>query len=318
MSSTVSALRGWVTDGARVVVVTYRNWRRTRTIRLGAGIAYYALFALVPLLSLSLFVAQILVDPLKVEQFFVEGMEQLGTSEEAAQELTSAVDSLGVQRGLGIVGLVSLLFAAGLVFVALQDAFDEIWDVPVEAGITRSIRRRLLAFAVVGGGGIVIVLLLVVNSVTTVLQDLIPGSDNILHRLGTVVGFLSSWVVMMVALGVVFQVLTQVHIRLLALTIGTLATGALLAAGTSLLGVYLSEYAGESFTGAAAGVLLTLLWLYYVAQMLLVGLHLTRVVHEVQNGDLDLLATEGDAEGEPQAAATASPADVQPAQAGSD
>ncbi len=32
-----------------IVVTTYRNWRRARTIRLGAGIAYYALFGVVPL-----------------------------------------------------------------------------------------------------------------------------------------------------------------------------------------------------------------------------------------------------------------------------
>ena len=56
--------------------------------------------------------------------------------------------------------MVSLVGAALFVFFALQDAFDEIWEVPVADGITRSIRRRLLAFAVVGGGGVVIVLLL--------------------------------------------------------------------------------------------------------------------------------------------------------------
>ena len=47
MSSTGSALRGWITDVVDVVGTTYHHWRATRTIRLGAGIAYYALFALV-------------------------------------------------------------------------------------------------------------------------------------------------------------------------------------------------------------------------------------------------------------------------------
>lgn len=280
MNSTASVLRGWATDVTDVVGTTYANWRDTRTIRLGAGIAYYALFAIVPLLSLSLFVAQLLVDPLEVAKYFRAGAEQLGLSASATEELTDLLDSFSVQRGLGIVGFLSLLFAAGLVFVALQDAFDEVWEVPVRSGVRRSIRRRLLAFAVVGGGGIVLVLLLVVNSVTTVLKDIIPGSDNLLTRLSEVVGFLTSWGVLVLALGLVFQVLSAVHINLVALTIGAFATGALLSVGTSLLGVYLSEFAGKSFTGAAAGVLLVLLWLYYVSQMMLVGLHLTRVIHE--------------------------------------
>ena len=222
MSSTVSALRGWITDAFGVIAATYQNWRNARTIRLGAGIAYYALFALAPLLSLSIFVAQLLVDPLQVEEFFIDGAEQLGISPEATEELTAQLGSNTVQWGLGIVGLVSLLLAAGLVFIALQDAFDEIWEVPVRSGFVRSMRRRLVAFAIVGGGGIVIVLLLVVNSVSTILQDVIPGSDNLLTQLGHLVGLLSSWVVLVLALGILYQVLSPLRINRFALLIGTL------------------------------------------------------------------------------------------------
>lgn len=284
MSSTASVLRGWITDLARILHATYLNWRRTRTIRLGAGIAYYALFALVPLLTLSIWLAQLVVDPLQVEEFFVDGAERLGISPESSTQLTDALGASEVQRGLGIVGFVSLVFAAALVFFAVQDAFDEIWEEPVVAGLKNFVRHRLLAFAIVGGGGMIIVLLLVINSVSTVLQYLIPGSDNLLTQLGNVVGFLSSWVVMVFALAVLFQVLSRVRINWLALLIGSVATGALLAIGTSVLGVYLSDHAGQSFTGVAAGVLLVLLWLYYVSQMLLVGVHLTRVLHEIRTG----------------------------------
>ena len=126
--------------------------------------------------------------------------------------------------------------------------------------------------------------MLVVNSVTTVLEGLIPGSDNILTQLSHVIGLLSSWVVLVGALGLLFMVLSPVRIDRLSLLIGTLATGGLLSVGTKLLGLYLSEVAGESFTGAAAGVLLVLLWLYYVAQILLAGLHLTRALHERRGG----------------------------------
>ena len=285
-----SAPRGWITDVIGVITATYHNWRRTRTIRLGAGIAYYALFAVVPLVTLSLFIAQLLIDPLKVEQFFVDGAAQLGISPDATQELTDELGTVTVKRGLGFVGFASLIFAAGLVFMALQDAFDEIWEVPVVSGVGRSIRRRVGAFVIVGGGGVVVVVLLVVNSVTTILQSLIPGSDNLITKLGWLVGLLSSWVVLVLAIALVFQVLTRVRIRLIPLLIGSLATGGLLSVGTSLLGIYLSDHAGATFTGAAAGVLLTLIWLYYVAQMVLVGLHLTRVLHERCAGTADVQA----------------------------
>lgn len=284
MSSTASALRGWTTDLWSIIVATYQNWRRTRTIRLGAGIAYYALFGIVPLLSLSIFLATLLVDPLRVEEFFTEGAERLGISAEATSELTAQLADSSVQRGMGLVGFASLLFAAVIVFFALQDAFDEIWEVPVLDGMARTIRRRLLAFSVVGGGALIIVLLLVLNSVLTVLDHLIPGSDNVLTSLSRLIGFLSSWFVLVLALAVMFQVLSRIRINRFALLVGSVATGMLLAVGTSLLGFYLQNYAGTSFTGATAAIALTLLWLYYVSQMLLVGVHLTRVLHERRSG----------------------------------
>jgi uncharacterized BrkB/YihY/UPF0761 family membrane protein len=71
-----------------------------------------------------------------------------------------------------------------------------------------------------------------------------------------------------------------VHIRLVPLALGALATAGLLTIGTSVLAFYLRNFASQSLTGAAAGILLVLLWLYYVAQMALVGAHFTRVLHE--------------------------------------
>jgi membrane protein len=94
------------------------------------------------------------------------------------------------------------------------------------------------------------------------------------------VGALGSGTVLFLAVAVTFQVLTRVHIRFVALVVGALATTVLLVVGTTLLAIYLRNYAAQSLTGAAAGILLVLLWLYYVSQMILVGAHLTRVLHE--------------------------------------
>lgn len=280
MNSTDSARRGLITDAWRVVLDTYHNWRNARTIRLGAGIAYYALFGIVPLLSLSLVLAQLIVSQSDVEQLFYDVGENLGISDTEIQSILTEVEKASVQTGLGIVGFVSLVGAALLVFWAVQDAFDEVWEIPVQRGAKATIWHRLTALIIVGGGAVMVILILVVNAVTSLLQAIIPGDDGLLAGLDAVIGAAGSWFVLMLAVGVVFQVLTRVHIRLVPLGLGALATAGLLTIGTSVLAFYLRNFASQSLTGAAAGILLVLLWLYYVAQMALVGAHFTRVLHE--------------------------------------
>jgi len=122
------------------------------------------------------------------------------------------------------------------------------------------------------------------------LRSVVPGADQLLVWFDVVIAALTSWFVLILGIAVLFQVLTRTHIRLIPLVAGATTTAALLTIGTTLLGIYLRNYASNSLTGAAAGILLTLVWFYYVAQMVLVGAHFTRVLHERRTPREDPLA----------------------------
>lgn len=275
-----SAPRGWVTEAKNVVVDTYVNWREARTIRLGAGIAYYSLFAIIPFVTLSIALAELLVNQNDIEQLFYDVGEEYGVDESAIDSLLGQVEQSSTTTGLGILGFVTLVVAALFVFWAVQDAFDEVWAIPVQSGLGATIMHRLTALVVVGGGAVLIVLVLVINSVATLMQAVIPGADEVLSWLDVVFAALTSWFVLVLGVAVVFQVLTRTRIALIPLAIGAIATAALLTIGTTLLASYLRNYASTSVTGAAAGVMLTLLWFYYVAQMVLIGANFTHVLDE--------------------------------------
>jgi membrane protein len=55
-------------------------------------------------------------------------------------------------------------------------------------------------------------------------------------------------------------------------------TAALFAAGKSLIGLYLARTGGTSVFGAAASLVLLLLWVYYSAQILFFGAEVTSVL----------------------------------------
>lgn len=65
------------------------------------------------------------------------------------QRLAELIGRPSTSGSLAIVSVLMGIFAASLLFVALQDSLNMIWKIPVQRGLRYSIRRRITAFGVV-------------------------------------------------------------------------------------------------------------------------------------------------------------------------
>jgi YihY family inner membrane protein len=258
---------------------TYEQWRDHRTVRLGAGIAYYGLFALVPLLALALAIAGLVISRGDVQSYLSEQLSDwLGIdADDIARALTDALEGTGTLTGLGILGAVSLFLTASVLVVAVQDAFDTIWGRPVRPGIRHTVMRRLVALAVIAGAGAVVVVSFVLNAVTGLVGRLIPGASNI-ESLEEVLGAAASWALGIGVVALLFRYLTDAHVPWPAALAGGAATAGALALSTVLIGAYLRRYAASSLVGVTGSVFLVLLWIFFVGQIVLVGAEFTRVL----------------------------------------
>ena len=171
-----SVLRRASASFARTIVVTSREWSEHRTIRLGAGLAYYGLFALIPVLAVSLSIASIFLAREDVQDYLTDQLLELLGDDAATvgAAVADLLDQVGSQVGLGVVGLVSLLFAASLLVVALQDALNTIWERPVRTGLRRTVARRLFAFVVVAAAGGLLVVSFALNAVSALFSEMVP------------------------------------------------------------------------------------------------------------------------------------------------
>jgi membrane protein len=269
-----------VRTGARVVADTYEAWRADRTIRLGAGLAYYALFAVVPVLMLAVWSASLLVSRADVEEALRDALDGLLDPSNAATaaELAEMLARGTTRTSLGIIGLASLLLAASLLFVALQDALNMIWDVPVQPGVRTGLRRRVLAFVIVLLLGAYLVAAVLVSSIGRVVERLVPAESTVIHTLSGVIDGLSSWAIGIATLALLLRLLAPVELAWRHVLVGGALTAVLVVIGTQLLGLYIGHVASVSFSGVAGTLLLFLIWLYYEAQMILVGAEFTKVV----------------------------------------
>jgi len=75
-----------------------------------------------------------------------------------------------------------------------------------------------------------------------------------------------------------FRYLPDSRVPWRAAVIGGAVTTLLVVLGTTVIGFYLRHFGATSVPGAAGGVALVLLWMYYEAQIVLVGAEFTRVV----------------------------------------
>ncbi len=262
-----------------LVSATYQQWRMHRTIRLGAGIAYYGLFALVPILTLSLAVAGLVVSDAEVQSYLDGRLEEVFGPEGASfsSAIASVLGDSGTIAGLGLISAGALILAASLVVLSLQDALNTIWELPVRSGFRQTFLRRLGAFVVILSAGLVLVLGFAINAITALIEQLVPDAA-ILESVSVLFGAAASWALAVGVFVLLFRYLPDTRAPWAAALIGGAATTLLVAIGTSAIGFYLRRFGGSSVTGLTGGIVLLLLWIYYEAQIILVGAEFTRVV----------------------------------------
>jgi membrane protein len=191
----------------------------------------------------------------------------------------------GTQGGAGVVatvigGVLALLGASGL-FIQLKGALNVVWDVPAQAtkGLINLLRTRALAFLSVLGVGVLLLAVLAASSVVSALGRLVP---NDLSFLAPLLQWLSPVVMLVLLTGVfaaIFKVLPDTTVPWPAVWRGAAFTSVLFTIGTFLLGLYLGSGAVGSGFGAAAALVTLLLFVYYSAQIFLLGAEFTRVLH---------------------------------------
>jgi membrane protein len=284
-----------------VVVETHTSWRSHRTIRLGASLAYYGLFAIVPLLAISLALAGLVIDEADVEEVITSALSNLvdGDAAQFAAQITDTINSTANVGNLGLFGLGALFLTASLVFVALQDAFDTIWEVPVSRGTRASLRRRFLAFAVVLLAGAFLVASFAVVSISNLITTIIPGSSELIEVGADLLATASSGALLALVIGALFHFLTRDGLPWKVSAVGGVVTAIVLSLGNRLFVEYMRRFGAASLVGATGSILVGIVWIYTIAQIVLAGAELSRTLQRHHDQRVGVRTTIGDADADP-------------------
>jgi membrane protein len=92
-----------------------------------------------------------------------------------------------------------------------------------------------------------------------------------------VAGFAASFAVISLVFAMMFKWLPDTAVEWRDVWLGAVLTAALFEVGKFLIGLYIGKQGLESTYGAAASIIVVLIWVYYSAQLVLMGAEFTSV-----------------------------------------
>ena len=250
---------------------------------MGAGIAYYTAFSIAPLLIIVIAIAGF---------FFGAGRGQR-LSLRPARRVCSATRGRRPSRAWSrapatptrassppSVGVRLALIGATTVFAELQSDLDRIWKAPAvkkTEGLWALLRSRVLSLGLVVSIGFLMLVSLVLSAALAALGKWWGGLFGDVEWLFHMLDFVVSLGVITVMFALMYKILPRVKIGWRDVWIGAVVTALLFAIGKFLVGLYLGKSGVGSSFGAAGSLAVLLVWVYYSAQIFLLGAEFTWV-----------------------------------------
>jgi membrane protein len=186
-----------------------------------------------------------------------------------------------------IIGTITLIIAASGAFLELQHALNKIFRVktdPKKSGLQRLILSRLRSFGLVISIGFLLLVSLLVSAALTAISTRIQHTELLGPFLLQVFNLIVSLAVMTLLFGLIYRLLPDVRLAWRDVWSGAFVTSLFFTIGKFLIGLYLGHSSVASSYGAAGSVVIVLVWVYYSAQIILLGAEFTRVWSEDRNG----------------------------------
>ncbi|MBC7444593.1 MAG: YihY/virulence factor BrkB family protein [Polaromonas sp.] len=282
---------------------------------MGAAISYYTVFSIAPLMIIVIAVAGFVWGREAVQGEIVgqlsgmigkQGAEGVQTLIESASQPTQGLVATAIS-------ILVLIVGATTVFAVLQSSLDRIWQspqAPKVSGLWAIVRSRLLSLGFILGLGFLLLVSLVTGAGLAALGTwaggLFPGWEALLFLINIVL----SVSIATVLFAMIFKVMPQAKVGWRDVWTGAAVTAVLFEAGKWLISLYIGKTSVTSSFAAAGSLVVLLVWVYYSAQIFLLGAEFTWVYandHGSRAGSASQAATDSPAGPAAKAALPAAP-----------
>ena len=266
----------------------FAEFSRDKCTTLAAALAYYTAFALPPLLYLLLGILtlgmSVAYDSDHAEEQAKTALKsqvsQMIGNPQASDQIEKILESSEREPGKWwktLLSVAGIIVGATGVVAALQTSLNQVWGVkpdPERSGIMDMLRKRVLSFGMILGLGFLLVVSLIASAVLNGVSDMVGASG----MLGEVINFTVQAIVVFVMFAAIFKYMPDAQVQWNDVLHGTAITTVLFLIGRFALQLYFSHSQPAAHLGAAAASFAVLLvWVYYIAIIVLLGAEATQV-----------------------------------------
>jgi membrane protein len=256
------------------------SWSDDYAPSMGAALAYYTMFSIAPLLLIVISIAGLIFGEEAARgEIFGQLQGMMGEEGAAAiQGLLQSASKPATSVMATIISVLLLIVGATTVFAELQSDLDRIWRAPAKdqkSGIFALLRARLLSFGMVLGIGFLLMVSLVASAGVSALGKWWAPAFGAWEILLQIVNFVVSFGLTTAVFAMIYKFMPRVHIAWRDVWIGATVTAMLFTIGKFLIGLYIGKSGVASGFGAAGSMVVVLVWVYYSAQIFLMGAEFT-------------------------------------------
>ncbi len=264
----------------RLIDSSVNAWLDDFAPSMGAALAYYTLFSLAPLLIIVIAIAGLVFGQDAARGEIVAQIQGLiGRDGAIAVQGLLKSTSEPAQGFVAIVlSTIMLIVGATTVFAELQSDLDRIWRVPVPArkmGILVLLHTRLLSFGLVLGLGFLLLVSLVIGAAIAAVGKWWDGYFAGWEAVFQAIDFCISFAISTALFAMIYKLMPRARIAWQDVWIGAAVTALLFEIGKLLIGLYLGKTNVASGFGAAGSLVVLLVWVYFAAQIFLLGAEFT-------------------------------------------
>ena len=258
------------------------GWVEHNDSNMGAALAFYTMFAIAPILVIAVAVAGYVFGPHVAETQVLQQLSALlgDTGAKAIRDLLLSAHYSDQKGFAAIVGIITLLVGATSVFGELQYTLDRIWNTPPAKAVVwwQIVRKRVLSIGLVLGVGFLLMVSLVVSAALTAVENFFDTFMTQWAVILPIIDLTLSFAMTTLLFAMIYKYIPRERLAWSDVWTGAAVTALLFTIGKFLIGIYLGKSSFNSAYGATGSLVVLLLWIYYSAQIFLLGAEFTRVV----------------------------------------
>ncbi len=275
----------------KVVFGAVRQYRTDDPVRLAGTTAYFAIFAMAPIVIIIISLTGIIMGKQEISTRIYNELQSLIGSR-GTDYIRSLVQNYNSQEKnlIGtILGVVVFLITSTTFFTVLQNSINYVWRVKAKPrhNILKALKDRLLSFGLILSMGFILLITMVIEAAVSFLQDkideILPGAEVVLINLTNIVLTVA---ILTLIFALIFRFLPDAIVKWKVTWIGAFVTALLFEGGRALIGLFLGNTNIGLMYGAAGSLVIILLWVFYSSLIFFFGAEITQQYARLYSRDI--------------------------------